>query len=1117
MAGRSFNKFDFFLSRRGSVSAIAREVANVLIESGYTVFVQDYDIPLSASLVEAMHEGIKNARDLIVLLTRDYETSPYTRKEFTSFEAMLLQNPVDHRVIILRCEEVRPVGLLADIVFQDLVAIDDQQERKRRIIAAVEGQSQALRPPPRPFVGVPPRIVDFVGRPDELDQLDALLVRQERVAVTQTPSRAAIFGLGGVGKTSLAIEYANRFRSLYAGVWWCPAETRSSLTTNLSAFAATLGAAATQEADVEKGAKAALRGLAEGRSTWLLVYDNVREPADIADLLPAAGARLLITSRFSDWSRWAHEVTLDVLPIDDAMALLQHRAGGSDDAGARLLAEALGRLPLALDHAAATCRRTQLPFADYAAKAIRMIQAAPRGTAYQRSVAATFDLALTEAVAECAGVELLMDYCGQCAPERIPMDLVAGAIGDDAVRIDALSVLAEVSLLKHDPFEDGTPAVTVHRLVQAVARARSEGQGTARAVVTRLRAQLAAIYPRDSQRDTASWQRCATLTPHLLAVCERQALDDAQSEECAELLNRAGEYLCGRAAYAEALPVFERALAVRERVFGLEHPKTAESLNGLAIAFENKGDVASALALYERALAICEKALGPNHPDTAKALNNLAVLLKDQGDFTRARPLYERSLAICEEVLGSKHPDTATNLNNLALLLQYQGDFAGARPLVERALLIYSEVLGSEHPDTAMTLHNLASLHHSQGYLASARPLYEHALSIREKVLGPDHPETALSLNSLAILLKDQGELTKARPLYERALAIREKTRGPEHPDTAANLNSLATLLKALGELDRARPLYERALAIREKVFGSEHPRTAGSLDQFGGLLHAQGDLKGARSLYERALAIKTKAHGLEHPEVATSLNNLATLLVDQGENARARTLAERSLAIREKVQGPNHPYTATGLSTLAGILSEQGHFAEARPLYQRALSICERVLGPEHPDTAKSLNNLGYLLQAQGDYTAARPFYERALAINEKVLGPEHPATVVSLGNIAKLHHDLGELAEARQLYERVLTIDEKALGPSHPTTIRHRRNYASLLLAGGDRAKALMLAEAALAEHEKAFGMDHAWTMDAAQTAIEALLAFGRSDEATAMRLRYGNRNKLGTQHPK
>jgi len=140
---------------------VAREVADVLIERGYKVVVQDYDFPLSSDLVEAMHETLKNARDLVVLFTSDYESSPYTRKEFTSFEANRLLSIEERRLIILRCEEVAPLGLFAGNIYQDLVGIDDPEERRRRIIAAAEGQSQALKRPPRPFVGEPPRITNL--------------------------------------------------------------------------------------------------------------------------------------------------------------------------------------------------------------------------------------------------------------------------------------------------------------------------------------------------------------------------------------------------------------------------------------------------------------------------------------------------------------------------------------------------------------------------------------------------------------------------------------------------------------------------------------------------------------------------------------------------------------------------------------------------------------------------------------------------------------------------------------------------------------------------------------------------------------------------------------------
>ena len=439
-------RYDFFLSRRGSVAAIAREVTNVLLEKGYTIRVEDYDFELGASFIENMHEAIVRSRDLIILLTDDYLRSPHTRKEFTSFEAQRLRSAEERHVVILRCEDVPVEGLLADVVYQDLVGVAEPDERKRRIIAAAERQTQAAPPPPRPFIGVPPRIASFTGRADELDRLDAILMQDKPAAVTQAVGRAAVQGMGGVGKTSLAIEYAHRYRNLYAGVCWCPAETRTGLLSALATLAVTLGAATAEEADIEKAAKAALRRLAEQRATWLLVYDNVPAPDHIADLLPSAGARVLITSRFSDWSEVADEVELDVLPPQEAVALLQSRTGRSDAVGAETLAEALGRLPLALDHAAAYCKRTQMRFGDYATKASSFIAAAPRGAGYPRSVAATFDLAITEAVTQCPAAEALMAYLAQCAPDRIPMTLVEGAVEDEAERLKALAALAEVSL-----------------------------------------------------------------------------------------------------------------------------------------------------------------------------------------------------------------------------------------------------------------------------------------------------------------------------------------------------------------------------------------------------------------------------------------------------------------------------------------------------------------------------------------------------------------------------------------------------------------------------------------------------------------------------------------------
>jgi hypothetical protein len=285
--------------------------------------------------------------------------------------------------------------------------------------------------------------------------------------------------MGGVGKTSLAVEYAYQYRNLYAGVCWCPAETRAGLVTALAGLGAALGDAASEQTDEEKAAKGALHRLAEQRATWLLVYDNVASPSEIAGLLPSAGARVLITSRFSDWSGLADEVALTILAPVEAVAFLEDRAGRKDAAGARALAEAVGCLPLALDHAAAFCKRTQASFAEYASKASGLIAKAPRDAMYPRSVAATFDLAISDAEARCSAAEQVMGFLGYCAPVRIPIYFLQ-ALADTE---EAVAVLAELSLIRHDPFADGVPAVTVHRLVQAVARRRLEAKGAAEAMI----------------------------------------------------------------------------------------------------------------------------------------------------------------------------------------------------------------------------------------------------------------------------------------------------------------------------------------------------------------------------------------------------------------------------------------------------------------------------------------------------------------------------------------------------------------------------------------------------------------------------------------------------------
>ena len=509
---------------------------------------------------------------------------------------------------------------------------------------------------------------------------------------------------------------------------------------------------------------------------------------------------------------------------------------------------------------------------------------------------------------------------------------------------------------------------------------------------------------------------------------------------------RNGEYLVGtslnnrallyheQGEYADAEPLYQRALAIREKALGPEHPQVAQTLNNLAGLYREQGKYAKAEPLYQRSLDILE---------VAANLNDLALLYHNQGKYAEAEPLYQRALVIAEKTMGPEHPQVAANLNNLAGLYRDQGKYAEAEPLYQRSLDILEKALGPEHLQVAASLNNLAALNHNQGKYAEAEPLYQRSLAIREKALGPEHPQVAQTLSNLAELYRDQGNYAEAEPLYQRALTIREKTLGPEHPQVAASLNDLALLYHNQGKYSEAEPLYQRSLAIREKALGPEHPQVAASLNNLAGLYRDQGKYAEAEPLYQRALDILEKALGPEHPQVAASLNNLALLYHNQRKYSEAEPLYQRALVIAEKTMGPEQ--VAASLNNLAGLYLNQSRYAEAEPLYQRSLDILEKGLGPEHPQVAQTLNSLALLYHNQGKYSEAEPLYRRALVIAEKTMGPEQVAA--SLNNLAGLYHNQSKYAEAEPLYQRSLDILEKGLGPEHPNLASSLESYAILL----------------------------------------------------------------------
>jgi len=454
--------------------------------------------------------------------------------------------------------------------------------------------------------------------------------------------------------------------------------------------------------------------------------------------------------------------------------------------------------------------------------------------------------------------------------------------------------------------------------------------------------------------------------------------------------------------YAEAVPLAQQTLRLREDALGPTHELVGRSCLFLGAALQEVNDSAAAQHSYERALRIAEATIGPDHMDIVTILMALAVALGRQGYVGDAMALEERILRITEKNYGPDDLRLAAALAASGSALKLQGQLATARTRLERALGIYEKALGPNHRDVARTIFRLAIVVEGEGDYAAARRLYERALQIYENVLGPENSDVAGILGKLGDISKDQGDFGTAQQLLERALKMSEKVSGADNTDVASALGRLGKLYADKGNYVAARPLLERALRINEKVYGPEHPFIATELNDLATLVSEQGDYSMARKLHERALNLFEKAYGPSAEQVATSLNNIAAQYSGEGNYAAAQPLDERALAIKEKIYGPNHPVVAISLNNLALDYVYQGRYASAGPLLERAIRIDERALGPEDSVLAMLLGNLGYYYRLQADYAPARRFYERALTITEKALGPDHPQVANRLINLA-------------------------------------------------------------------------------------------------------------------
>ncbi len=757
----------------------------------------------------------------------------------------------------------------------------------------------------------------FTGREEALLRLHTVLHAGKMAAVTQAQ---AISGLGGIGKTQMAVEYAYRFREDYTAVLWVRTETREVLMADFVALADLLDLPEKNEQDQRHTVKAVKFWL-QTHEDWLLILDNVEDFLLASEWIPSEkNGHLVLTTRAQSTGIFAQRIDLEQMNTQEGALFLLRRAKLIESTGtltdarealhtpARRISQLLDGLPLALDQAGAYIEETGCSLLNYLdhyhARWMDMLNRRGLLAAdHPQSVSTTLALCFEKVEQASAAAAQLLRLCAFLAADALPEELISegkselGAVLQPVVSNvvafdDAIAVLRKYSLLRRDP---ESRMFIVHRLVSAVL------QGTMSEDERRQWAECAVkvvnrAFP--DGEEVAHWPLCQRYLPHVEACAVLIEQWGLVSAEAGRLLYQAGVYLRERAQYLEAERLLCKARAILEQAVGSGHPTVAECLNDLGWLYHEQGRYSEAQSLLQQALAIYEQS-GCQETRMATCLNNLAGIYWNRGSYAEAELLHQQALALRERLFGPGHPDVAESLNNLAVLYRYQGRYTGAELLLRRALAIYEQQLGPEHLYTATNLQNLALLYENQGRYIEAEPLYQRVLLIREQQLGAEHPDVAGSLSSLARLYVAQGRYTEAEPLYQRALTIRELQLGQHHPDVAASLNGLAVLYGHCRRYAEAELLMQRALVIREQRLGPEHPRTAQSLNDLATLYTDQRQYAQAEPLYQQALAIREKALGGEHPDVATTLEYYAHLLDATRRRGEALKMKERAKEIR--------------------------------------------------------------------------------------------------------------------------------------------------------------------------------------------------------------------------
>ncbi|NDJ21944.1 tetratricopeptide repeat protein [Nostoc sp. B(2019)] len=719
----------------------------------------------------------------------------------------------------------------------------------------------------------------FVGRETELQNLHQQLQTSQQVAIV------AVAGMGGVGKTELANQYAKQHLPNYqGGVCWLSAQGIDVGIQILRFAELKFKLIAPDDWELADRLRYCWQNWQQGEV--LLVFDDVTEyKTQVQRYLPPESPRFkaLLTTRLG-FDRTLPQLSLGVLKPLAAMKLLKSLVDRerlkSEPWVARRICKFLGYLPLALELVGRYLDTMPNLSLETLLKRLKKKRLEHEAVAkanplmrYEYGVVEAFALSWEQ-----------LDENAQRLGCRLSLYALADihlfveTIEDDEeqeLKVKTTSDLLKLHLLQ----PQGKGIYRLHPLIRQFFQMKLDKSSEADEVKTAFTAQMVEVAKQISQypnRDLI--QQLTPFIPHLIEVAN-QMISYVNDEDLIYIFRGLGWFYTGQGLYDQAQPWLQQSVEVTKNRFGLEHLHVAASLHNLALLYLPTGRYSEAEPLLQQNLELTKRLLGDNHPHVASSLNNLALVYDYRGRYNEAEPLYQQALELRKHLLGDNHADVATSLNNLGLFYSSTGRYSEAEPLLQQTLELTKRLLGDNHPHVASSLNNLGVLYSSTGRYSEAEPLLQQALELRRRLLGDNHPNFATSLNNLAELYRFTGRYSEAEPLYQQALELRKRLLKDKHPDVAFSLNNLAELYRSTGRYSEAEPLLQQALELRKHLLGDNHPDFATSLNNLAELYCSTGRYSLAEPLYQQALAIREQILGVGHPHTITVQENYARFL----------------------------------------------------------------------------------------------------------------------------------------------------------------------------------------------------------------------------------------------